>query len=194
MIDLTDEMRAEMRKAAAAAAKGKWRVGPYDLDILAPCEKGLGETKLFDIRGWGYYTGKGHGALGLSDEEGRARQAANGKHVALSCPANLLALLDALDRSEARADKAEKELEELAVASDRLIRAGQAAKAALVECQDQRDAERERTREMAETLEPIVASFMCSSGSIDEYGGQRIPGQFLEHATRVLAGYCKTAK
>lgn len=45
--------------------------------IFAPSEKG-GDRTLFDVRGWGYYTGKGGGALGLTDEEALERMGHDG--------------------------------------------------------------------------------------------------------------------
>lgn len=36
-----------------------------------------GPAKVFDVRGWGYLTGKGHGGLGLSEDEALAIQTAN---------------------------------------------------------------------------------------------------------------------
>ncbi|PRA53847.1 hypothetical protein CQ062_13595 [Ochrobactrum sp. MYb68] len=56
---------------------GPWSVGHLGSSIVCVNAKIGGEAKLFDIRGWGYFTGKGHGALGLSDEDAVAIQAAN---------------------------------------------------------------------------------------------------------------------
>ncbi|MHB8287115.1 MAG: hypothetical protein ACYDD1_20900 [Caulobacteraceae bacterium] len=41
--------------------------------IFAPSLKG-GETRVADLRGWGYLTGRGHGALGLSEDQAIAAQ------------------------------------------------------------------------------------------------------------------------
>lgn len=92
LVAISAERLAEIEAGAKAATPGPWKVGPFASDILAPSEKG-GETKLFDIRGWGYFTGQGHGALGLTPDEGRARQAANGAHVAGLDPQTALALV-----------------------------------------------------------------------------------------------------
>lgn len=61
---------------AAQHMPGPWKVGYRAMDVLAPSKKG-GDAKVCDIRGWGYLTGKGDGALGLSDVEGYAIQQAN---------------------------------------------------------------------------------------------------------------------
>lgn len=53
-----------------------WRSCPYSQDIYAD-DVPKGPMRVADIRGWGYLTGKGHGALGLSDEEAMAIQKAN---------------------------------------------------------------------------------------------------------------------
>jgi hypothetical protein len=53
-----------------------WRSCPYSQDIYAD-NVPKGPMRVADIRGWGYLTGKGHGALGLSNEEALATQIAN---------------------------------------------------------------------------------------------------------------------
>lgn len=60
---------------------GPWTVGPYAMDVNGPSEKG-GTFKVCDIRGWGYFTGKGHGALGLPADVAIARQTANARLIA----------------------------------------------------------------------------------------------------------------
>lgn len=60
---------------------GPWQVGFHAMDVVAPSKKG-GHAKVCDIRGWGYLTGKGHGALGLTEEEGYAIQQANAALIA----------------------------------------------------------------------------------------------------------------
>jgi len=51
-----------------------WRKGYRGADIGCENEKVGGVAKLLDVRGWGYLTGTGHGALGLSAEEAAAAQ------------------------------------------------------------------------------------------------------------------------
>jgi hypothetical protein len=51
------------------------------MDVVAPSLKG-GDAKVCDIRGWGYLTGKGHGALGLPEAEAIAIQEANARLIA----------------------------------------------------------------------------------------------------------------
>jgi hypothetical protein len=81
--------------------------GPYKLDkfaayIWAPSEKG-GDFPLMDdlaengkvagMRGWGHYTGKGHGALGLDADEAVRRTRLTGEHIARLDPATVLELV-----------------------------------------------------------------------------------------------------
>lgn len=75
---------------------GPWKVGYRALDIWAPSEKG-GEAKIFDVRGWGYLTGKGDGALGLSEDQAIAIQTANA-NIAAAAPDLLAAYKAALAR------------------------------------------------------------------------------------------------
>jgi len=60
---------------------GPWTVGFRALNVFAPSEKG-GVTNVCDIRGWGYLTGKGHGALSLPQEEAEAIQWATARLIA----------------------------------------------------------------------------------------------------------------
>lgn len=61
---------------------GPWHVGYRGLDIGCTNAKIGGHAKLFDVRGWGYLTGNGHGALGLTEDEAIAVQKANALLVA----------------------------------------------------------------------------------------------------------------
>jgi len=72
------------------ATPGKWRQ-IEGLGIWAPSARG-GETKILDVRGWGYLTGLGHGALGLPEDQAIAIQEANGELAALG-PTVVSALL-----------------------------------------------------------------------------------------------------
>lgn len=87
------------------AADGPWTVCPHSDFIEAPSEKG-GNFPLGMVRGWGYYTGGGHGALGLSQAEGLVRQKANARLLA-AAPSLAAQLKDALER--------ERELKKLSV-------------------------------------------------------------------------------
>lgn len=58
---------------------GPWTVDDHALGIWAPNAKIGGETKIFDVRGWGYLTGHGHGALALDTAEAKAIQTANAR-------------------------------------------------------------------------------------------------------------------
>lgn len=46
-----------------------WRLGHRNSDIGCENVKLGGYAKLFDVRGWGYLTGHGHGGLGLSADD-----------------------------------------------------------------------------------------------------------------------------
>ena len=71
---------------------GPWRVGYLTGSIVCENARIGGEAKLFDVRGWGYLTGLGHGALGLSVDEAKAIQDANAALCA-AAPEMLAALL-----------------------------------------------------------------------------------------------------
>lgn len=53
--------------------KGPFRYDDYGNKIWMASEKG-GETPVLDIRAWGYLTGMGGGALGLSRDEAISQQ------------------------------------------------------------------------------------------------------------------------
>lgn len=61
---------------------GPWFVGYNGLDVGCINAKIGGHAKLFDIRGWGYLTGGGHGALGLSNDDAVRIQSANANLIA----------------------------------------------------------------------------------------------------------------
>lgn len=77
---------------------GPWKLDKFACYIWAPSEKG-GDFPLMDepgehgrvaeLRGWGYYTGNGHGALGLHPDEAKNRQRLTGEHVARLDPATV---------------------------------------------------------------------------------------------------------
>lgn len=60
---------------------GPWTVDGEGLYVIAPIERG-GNFKICDIRGWGFLTGKGCGALGLSHKEAEKIQIANARLIA----------------------------------------------------------------------------------------------------------------
>jgi hypothetical protein len=96
----TMELRRILEVAANAGLKsGEWRADTYGLQIWAD---GLrdGDTHILDIRGWGYLTGRGHGALALAEDEAIAIQRAWQAHVVAFDPATCRALLDRLDALE----------------------------------------------------------------------------------------------
>lgn len=77
---------------------GPWVVESFGSPrVIATDHKG--PFPVCDVRGWGHLTGKGHGALGLSYEEGAAIQDANARLIA-AAPEMLAALLDIVQRNE----------------------------------------------------------------------------------------------
>jgi hypothetical protein len=58
------------------ATPGPWTGDPHGGFIWAASEKG-GSFTVGEVMGWGYFTGHGHGALGLSNDEAEKRQRAN---------------------------------------------------------------------------------------------------------------------
>ena len=59
-----------------AAFGGEWRFDPINYTVYAH-DVPKGPARVADMRGWGYLTGGGHGALGLSETEAWAIQKAN---------------------------------------------------------------------------------------------------------------------
>jgi hypothetical protein len=61
--------------------------GPYEYDGITyiwMTDPKRGKTMVGQVRGWGYLTGKGVGALGLSDKQAQEIQDATGKLLAAS--------------------------------------------------------------------------------------------------------------
>jgi hypothetical protein len=73
-----------------------WRKDEYALSIYAD-NVPKGPMRVADLRGWGYLTGKGHGALGLSRDEGIAVQEANATFI-VKAVNNHDALVKALEK------------------------------------------------------------------------------------------------
>lgn len=67
---------ARLAEAASAHLAGpNLNTDGFGLHIWGDSLKG-GRTHVLDVRGWGYLTGGGHGALGLSEDDGIAAQRA----------------------------------------------------------------------------------------------------------------------
>lgn len=64
---------------------GPWEIGYGGAYVGCRNEKIGGFAKLFDVRGWGYLTGNGHGALGLNGDKAAEIQFANAR-LAASAP------------------------------------------------------------------------------------------------------------
>lgn len=109
---MTDLNLAHLRAIAEAATQGEWRLTNWAGNIVTDNAKIGGDALLFDIRGWGYFTGNGHGALGMSHEAAADQQKANGDFVVAFQPKAARNLLDRMESAEARAEKAEAALED----------------------------------------------------------------------------------
>lgn len=53
---------------------GPFKTDRYGSKIYGTSDKDGGETIVLDIRGWGYLTGRGHGALAMDLDEAAAEQ------------------------------------------------------------------------------------------------------------------------
>jgi hypothetical protein len=83
MPDVSTDRLREILAGCEGVQGGPWKLDKFACYIWAPSEKG-GDFPIMDevaekgnvarLRGWGYYTGNGHGALGLSPAEGEGRQ------------------------------------------------------------------------------------------------------------------------
>lgn len=104
-IDL-DALEKLADEATARTVGGEWTHDEYGVrQIWAKSIKG-GDTHIADVRGWGYFTGMGHGALGLTEDEGIEAQRQIGQFIAAANPATIKALIAEL--KEARAFAAEE--------------------------------------------------------------------------------------
>lgn len=75
-----------------------WHVDPYSGSVYA-ADVPKGSPRVADMRGWGYLTGKGHGALGLPETEAIAAQKANAAFI-VKAVNNHDALVDALKKMD----------------------------------------------------------------------------------------------
>lgn len=100
VIDL-DALEKLADEATTRTDGGEWKSDDYGIrQIWANSLKG-GNAHIADVRGWGYFTGVGHGALGLTEDEGIEAQRQIGQFIATADPATVKALIAEL--KEARA-------------------------------------------------------------------------------------------
>lgn len=99
-----------LAREAKEAAPGEWKA--LRDEIWYPSAKG-GETKLLDIRGWGYFTGKGSGALGLPHDQAMKRQDDLAAYIAAMSPDQCLALIARVRELEAVAVDAREAMGEI---------------------------------------------------------------------------------
>lgn len=85
---------------------GPWQVGYNFMDVGCVNAKIGGHAKLFDVRGWGYLTGNGHGGLGMNPDHAFEVQKANAR-LAAAAPELLNALKDILfeDSNKSEVDR-----------------------------------------------------------------------------------------
>jgi hypothetical protein len=77
-----------------------WRVDPHSFSIYAQ-DVPKGPARVADMRGWGYLTGKGHGALGLPEALAIETQKANADFI-VKAVNNHDALVETLKLARAR--------------------------------------------------------------------------------------------
>jgi hypothetical protein len=95
MTDRWTQLERLCDAATTRLASGEWRADAYGLtQIWGDSLKG-GDTMLAQVRGWGYLTGGGSGALGLSEEDGMAAQKAWGDFIAAANPSAIKELIAA---------------------------------------------------------------------------------------------------
>lgn len=80
MTQLNSELEADLALVKAHYL-GDWKPDSYGLYVWAGSLKG-GECTPIEVRGWGYLTGRGNGALRLEDEQAKAVQLAVSRVVA----------------------------------------------------------------------------------------------------------------
>lgn len=97
----TNHPAPDLRGLARSADQSTWKADPHGLYVWADHPE-KGPWPILDIRGWGFLTGKGHGALGLPKEVAIQLQRQVCDYVAAANPAAILSLLD--EREALRAD------------------------------------------------------------------------------------------
>lgn len=100
-----DDRLREILTGCEGVQGGPWQLDKFACYVWAPSEKG-GDFPVMDepgqngrvveLRGWGYYTGHGHGALGLPAEEAKRRQRLTGEHVARLDPQTVSSIVSEL--------------------------------------------------------------------------------------------------
>ena len=85
------QIKEAAEKASENLGEGAWAYHGAG-HVWAPSLKG-GQTRIIDVRGWGYLTGGGHGALGLDGDTAVAQQDKWGRFIALADPSTVLRLV-----------------------------------------------------------------------------------------------------
>jgi hypothetical protein len=109
---------AELARLAEAAksrlASGEWRADPNSPSFIWGDSLKGGDTHVAMVRGWGYLTGGGHGAIGLSEEDGLEAQFQVQRFIAAANPSTVLALLSEIAALRSNEKAALKECSEWA--------------------------------------------------------------------------------
>lgn len=102
---VSEERLREILAGVEGVQGGPWKLDKFACYVWAPSEKG-GDFPLMDdiaengrvaeLRGWGYYTGRGHGALGLLTDDAKNRQRLTGEHVARLDPETVRSIVSEL--------------------------------------------------------------------------------------------------
>jgi len=107
------KLAREMREGLEGVTDGPWSFERMIGAVGCVNAKIGGFAKLFDVRGWGYFTGSGHGGLGLPDATASKIHDANGRHVARCSPDNIRILLDHIEAQVADRVSCQARVEEL---------------------------------------------------------------------------------
>lgn len=115
---------AELARLAEAAksrlASGEWRADPNSPSFIWGDSLKGGDTHVAMVRGWGYLTGGGHGAIGLSEEDGLEAQLAALRGEVNGLKRAEAVAVHAADTMADRATQAERQRDEAYVAIKRL--------------------------------------------------------------------------
>jgi hypothetical protein len=100
-----------IRDALSKVKIETWRKDYLGGAIGCENEKSGGFAKLFDIRGWGYFTGTGHGGLALSAADGKTRRDSVGDYLVAVSPAAIAAMLIDLESLRAENERMSERLQ-----------------------------------------------------------------------------------
>jgi hypothetical protein len=102
------DLKEKAERATQHYSSGEWTADPQSPSFIWGESLKGGNTHVAEPRGWGYYTGRGHGALGLSEDEGLAAQYAIQEHIAAFSPSTAKAMIQELEEARAWREEANK--------------------------------------------------------------------------------------